>query len=260
MKHTPSLVEMLKAGVHFGHQTSRWYPKMAPYIFGAKNGIHVIDLEKTLEELEKTYTHVKQMTAQGKTILFVGTKRQAREIIKAAAEEAGMPYVVERWIGGLITNFEECKRRLKKFKQLREQVATGEIEKYTKKEQVRLKKQLEKMEKYLAGLVTLEKVPDALYIADMRIEKTGVTEAIKMDVPVIGVCDTNVDPTKATYVIPANDDAVNSIRLISSVIVDAIKEGRVEWEAKRQAAIKSAPAVAPVVKQERRAFQKEASI
>lgn len=263
MKQTPTLVELLKAGVHFGHQSSRWHPKMEPYIFGTKNGIHVINLEKTLEELEKAYNYTKQLVASGKMVLFVGTKRQAREIIKAAAEECGMPFVVERWIGGLLTNFEECKRRLKKFKQLREQVATGEIEKYTKKEQTVLKKQLEKMERYLNGLVLLEQVPDALYIADMRVEKTAVTEAMKTNIPVIGVCDTNVDPSKATYVIPANDDAINSIKLLADIMVEAVKEGRAEWEKKKQAMAKEAPSSAPVVemvRKERRAFRKEESI
>lgn len=260
MKQAPTLVELLKAGVHFGHQSSRWHPKMEPYIFGTKNGIHVINLEKTVEELEKAYTFTKNMVAQGKMILFVGTKRQARDIVKAAAEEAGMPFVVERWIGGLLTNFEECKRRLKKFKQLREQVATGEIEKYTKKEQTVLKKQLEKMEKYLNGLVLLENTPDALYIADMRVEKTAVTEARKTNIPVIGVCDTNVDPSKATCVIPANDDAINSIKLIADVMVEAVKEGRAEWEKKKQAMAKEAPATPVADKKERRAFRKEESI
>jgi small subunit ribosomal protein S2 len=260
MKQTPTLVELLKAGVHFGHQSSRWHPKMEQYIFGTKNGIHVINLEKTVEELEKAYTFTKNMVAQGKMILFVGTKRQARDIVKAAAEEAGMPFVVERWIGGLLTNFEECKRRLKKFKQLREQVATGEIEKYTKKEQTVLKKQLEKMEKYLNGLVLLENTPDALYIADMRVEKTAVTEARKTNIPVIGVCDTNVDPSKATCVIPANDDAINSIKLIADVMVEAVKEGRAEWEKKKQAMAKEAPATPVADKKERRAFRKEESI
>lgn len=262
MKHTPTLVELLKAGVHFGHQSSRWHPKMEPYIFGTKNGIHVINLEKTLEELEKTYTYTKNLAAQGKTILFVGTKRQARDIIKAAALEVGMPYIVERWIGGLLTNFEECKRRLKKFRQLREEVATGEIEKYTKKEQTMLKKQLEKMEKYLIGLITVEQVPDALYIADMRVEKTAVTEARKTNVPVIGVCDTNIDPSKATCVIPANDDAINAIKLIADVMVEAVKEGKAQWEQKKQAMAKEMPEAKPLdmAKKPQRAFKKEESV
>jgi small subunit ribosomal protein S2 len=229
----PSLAEMLKAGVHFGHQSSRWHPKMEPYIFGSRNGIHIIDLEKTQVEMENTYAEVKKLVAQGKVILFVGTKRQAREIVKGAAVKCGMPYLTERWIGGLLTNFDECKRRLKKYKSLKEQVASGEVEKYTKKEQSDIKKQIEKMDKYLAGLVSLEKMPDALYVADMRVEKTAITEARKMEVPVIGVCDTNVDPTKATCVIPANDDAVNAIQMIADFIVEAVNEGKKEWEQKR---------------------------
>ncbi len=226
MSQTPSLLEMLKAGVHFGHQGSKWHPKMQPYIFGIKNGIHVIDLDKTVEELEKTLAAVRTMAAQGKVILFVGTKRQARSIIKEAAERCGMPFLVERWIGGLLTNFEECQRRLKKYKMLRDQVATGEIEKYTKKEQSTFKKQLLKMDKYLSGLIGIDKIPDALYIADLRVEKTAVTEARRVGVPVVAVCDTNVDPTKVNYVIPANDDAVNSIQMMASLMADAVLEGK----------------------------------
>lgn len=222
----PSLLEMLKAGVHFGHQGSKWHPKMQPYIFGTKNGIHVIDLDKTTEELEKTLNAVKTMASQGKVVLFVGTKRQARSIIKEAAERAGMPFLVERWIGGLLTNFEECQRRLKKYKMLRDQVATGEIEKYTKKEQSTFKKQLTKMDKYLSGLIGINGIPDALFIADLRVEKTALTEARRVGVPVVAVCDTNVDPTKATYIIPANDDAVNSIQMMASLVADAVIEGK----------------------------------
>jgi small subunit ribosomal protein S2 len=254
----PSLAEMLKAGVHFGHQSSRWHPKMEPYIFGSRNGIHIIDLEKTQVEMENTYAEVKKLVAQGKVILFVGTKRQAREIVKGAAVKCGMPYLTERWIGGLLTNFDECKRRLKKYKSLKEQVASGEVEKYTKKEQSDIKKQIEKMDKYLAGLVSLEKMPDALYVADMRVEKTAITEARKMEVPVIGVCDTNVDPTKATCVIPANDDAVNAIQMIADFIVEAVNEGKKEWEQKKMATTKELSA--EPVKKEKRALKKEESV
>lgn len=256
----PSLAEMLKAGVHFGHQSSRWHPKMEPYIFGSRNGIHIIDLEKTQVEMEKTYEEVKKLVASGKVILFVGTKRQAREIIKGAAQKCGMPYLTERWIGGLLTNFDECKRRLKKYKSLKEQVASGEVEKYTKKEQSDIKKQIEKMDKYLAGLVALEKMPDALYVADMRVEKTAITEARKMEVPVIGVCDTNVDPTKATCVIPANDDAVNAIQMIADFIVEAVNEGKKEFEQKKMAMTKEMGVVVEPLRKEKRALKKEESV
>jgi small subunit ribosomal protein S2 len=197
----------------------------------------VIDLEKTLEQLETTLAYVRSQVAAGKVILFVGTKRQAREIIREAAESCGMPFLVERWIGGLLTNFDEFKRRLKKYTGLKEQVKTGEIEKYTKKEQSTLKKQLEKMDKYLSGLVDVNKLPDALFIADMRVEKTAITEARRVNLPVVAVCDTNVDPTKATYVIPANDDAVNSIRMMAELVAAAVNEGKQDAEKNRAAMV-----------------------
>lgn len=232
-KQLPTLLEMLKAGVHFGHQKSRWHPKMEQYLFGARNGVHVIDLDKTVEELSKALDFARATAAKGQTILFVGTKRQAREIIKEAANKCGMPFLTERWIGGLITNFEECKRRLKKYKGLKEMFVTGEIEKYTKKEQSTFKKQVEKMDKYLAGLVDLTDVPDVLYIADLRVEKTAATEARRLGVPMIAVCDSNVDPTKVDFPIPANDDAVNAIRLIADLMAEAVNEGKLEFEKNR---------------------------
>lgn len=256
MSQLPTLVDMLKAGVHFGHQSSRWHPKMEPYIFGTRNGIHVINLEKTEEELEKTLEYIRSLACEGKVVLFVGTKRQAREIIKNAAEACEMPYLVERWIGGLLTNFDEFKRRLKKYKTLKEQVETKEIEKYTKKEQSTFKKQLEKMDKYLKGLVNLEKLPDAIYIADLRIEKTAVTEARKMHVPVVAVCDTNVDPTKATYIIPANDDAVNAIAMMAQLVRDAINTGKEEYKKNKQTFVEE---LKPA-KKEKRALTKEQSV
>lgn len=255
----PTLVDMLKAGVHFGHQSSRWHPKMEPYIFGTRNGIHVINLEKTQEELEKTLNYVRNLAASGKVILFVGTKRQSREIIRNAAESCKMPFLTERWIGGLLTNFEECKRRLKKYRTLKHEIETGEVVKYTKKEQTMFKKQLEKMDKYLKGLINLEKLPDALYIADLRVEKTAVTEAQKVSVPVVAVCDTNVDPTKATYVVPANDDAVNAITMIAKLIAEAVNEGRMEYE-KRAAQVPVEEVKPTVAKKEKRALTKEQAI
>lgn len=261
----PTLTELLKAGVHFGHQKSRWHPKMEQFIFGARNGVHVIDLDKTLEQLEISCNYVKDLAANGKVILFVGTKRQARELIKQAAVNCGMPYLTERWIGGLITNFEEFKRRLKKYLSLKQMAATGEIEKYTKKEQSTLKKQIFKMDKYLLGLTNLEKVPDALYIADMRVEKTAIAEALRKNVPIVGVCDTNVDPTDAVYPIPANDDAVNAIKLMVNLISEVVKEGKVEF-ANRPVPVKetsvsaTAPRVFAAPKKPARAFKKEESI
>lgn len=279
----PTLLEMLKAGVHFGHQKSRWHPKMEQYLFGVRNGVHVIDLDKTLVELEKAANYVRNLAAKGKMVLFVGTKRQARSLVKDAAERCGMPFLTERWIGGLLTNFDEFKRRMKKYKGLKEMFATGEIEKYTKKEQSTFKKQIEKMDKYLAGLVTLDRVPDALYIADLRVEKTAVAEAKRIGVSMIAVCDSNVDPTKVEFPIPGNDDAVNAIKLVADVIALAVNEGKAifeksKLEAQKEAAEKKVaapvyaikpeaaaedkkPAVkATAVKKERRALKKEEAV
>jgi small subunit ribosomal protein S2 len=203
---------------------------MAQYLFGVRNGVHVIDLDKTVEALTTSLDYVRNLSAKGKVVLFVGTKRQARAIIKKAAENCGSPFLTERWIGGLITNFDEFKRRMKKYKGLKEMFVTGEIEKYTKKEQVSFKKEVEKMDRYLAGLVNLEKVPDALYIADLRVEKTALMEAKRVNVPIMAVCDSNVDPTKVEYPIPANDDAVNAIKLVAELVSNAINEGKVLYE------------------------------
>jgi small subunit ribosomal protein S2 len=247
MPNLPTLLELLQAGAHFGHQKSRWHPKMEPYIFGARGGIHIIDLEKTLKELDSALSFVKNLAAQGKVILFVGTKRQARELVKTAAEACDMPYLVERWIGGMLTNFDEMKRRLRKYHSMKEQVQSGEVEKYTKKEQLKFKKDLAKMDRYLVGLSKLEKLPDAVYIADMRTEKTGLAEALRKQVPIVAVCDTNIDPTDATHPIPGNDDAVNSIRLFVNLISEAVIEGKKEFEKKKAEAPKEAPVSAPGV-------------
>ncbi|MFA6105436.1 MAG: 30S ribosomal protein S2 [Patescibacteria group bacterium] len=280
MSNIPSLLEMLQAGLHFGHQKSRWHPKMEQYLYGVRNGVHVIDLDKTVEALAIALDYVKNLSAKGKVVLFVGTKRQARSIIKNAAESCGAPYLTERWIGGLITNFDEFKRRMKKYKGLKEMFVTGEIEKYTKKEQVSFKKEVEKMDRYLSGLVSLEKVPDAIYIADLRVEKTALMEAHRVNVPMIAVCDSNVDPTKVEYPIPANDDAVNSIKLIADLMAEAIKEGKALFEkAKAEGKIteekapahkthavadkfenKNSTSKAAPAKTERRALRKEVSV
>jgi small subunit ribosomal protein S2 len=233
----PSIIQMLQAGVHFGHQVSRWHPKMEEYIFTDRNGVHVIDLEKTRKELEKTLEAARAMAADGKRILFITTKPQAREIVKSAAIECGMPYLTERWIGGLLTNFPEMKKLFKKYLSLKEQQSSGELEKYTKHEQVKITKELEKMEKNLAGIAYLEKMPDALFVPALQREKTAVNEANRMNVPIVGVCDTNANPDKAEHIIPANDDAINAIKLIVGLVAEVIKEGREEYE-KKSAAIK----------------------
>lgn len=236
----PSLLDMLKAGVHFGHQSSRWHPKMAPFIFTKRNGVHIIDLEKTLEEMDKTLAAVKEFTAQGKNILFISTKPQAKEIVKAAALDAGMPFLVDRWIGGMLTNFPEIKKRIKKYNELKSQQASGELEKYTKKEQLDISKLLGKMDLSLGGLKDLTQMPDAVFVPAMQREKTAVTEATTMGVDIIAVCDTNANPDKAKHIIPANDDAVNSIKLVVELVAKAAKEGRTEWEKKQSVAAQAA--------------------
>ncbi|MBI4427267.1 MAG: 30S ribosomal protein S2 [Candidatus Magasanikbacteria bacterium] len=226
----PSILEMLQSGVHFGHQISRRHPKMDPYIFGERNGVHVIDLEKTRVKLEEVLATVQKMATEGKIILFASTKPQAREIVKQAAIDCGMPYLVSRWLGGLITNFSELKKLIQKYNTMKTEQASGEWEKYTKKEQIDFAKKLETMHETLAGLSSLTKLPDALFIPALQREKTAVAEANKMNVAIIGVADTNANPNKATLVIPANDDAVNSIKMIVGLVAEAIKAGKVEWE------------------------------
>lgn len=229
----PSVLEMLEAGVHFGHSRSRWHPKMKPFIFTERHGIHVIDLEATRKQLEAVLPEVKQMAAEEKNIVFVTTKPQARDIVKQAAIDCGMPYLVERWVGGFLTNFNEFKKLLQKYLSLKDQQASGELERYTKKERLRIAKELEKMDTYLGGLTSLTKLPDALFIPSAQREKTAVTEANRTHVPIIGICDTNANPDKVQYVIPANDDAVKSITLLVGLVAEAVKEGRAEGASKK---------------------------
>jgi len=226
----PNLLEMLQAGAHFGHKKSRWHPKMQPFIFGERHGIHILNLEETQKQLESVLASVKQMAKDGKIILFVSTKPQAREIVKAAALDCGVPYLTERWLGGMLTNFSEMKRLIKKYLRLKEEQATGELEKYTKKERLEIGKEIEKMDTYLGGLSTLEKLPDALFLPSVQQEKTAMQESRAMKVPVIGVCDSNANPRFVEYVIPANDDAVKSITMIVNLVAAAIKEGKAERE------------------------------
>lgn len=237
----PSLVEMLEAGAHFGHQVSRWHPKMKPFIYTQRGGVHVIDLEKTQQKLEETLSVVKKMAAEGKKILFISTKPQAQEIVRQAAIDCDMPYLVERWVGGLLTNFSEIKKLLKKYLSLKEQQKNGELERYTKKEQLDIAKELEKMDKNLIGLAVLQKIPDAIFIPALQREKTAVTEANKMNVPIVAIVDTNANPDKADYFIPANDDGVHAIRMMVGLVVEAVREGLKEWENNQIAAKEVAP-------------------
>ena len=219
----PSLEEMLKAGVHFGHRTSKWNPKMEPYIFTSRNNVHVLDLEKTHQQLEKAADFLSQIKARKGIVLFVGTKAAAKEITKKAAEEAKMPFVTERWLGGTLTNFKGISKRLEYYRDLEKKKTGGELKKYTKKEQHEFDKELNKLNQQFGGIKNLLKVPDALFIVDVKQEKTAVKEANMSKIPIVGICDTTSDPTQITYPIPANDDASSALKLIVGVIVKSLK-------------------------------------
>ncbi|WP_456384635.1 30S ribosomal protein S2 [Persephonella sp.] len=218
--------ELLEAGVHFGHQTRRWNPKMAPYIFTKRNGIHIIDLAKTIPLFKTAWEYVRDEVANGATILFVGTKKQAQEIIKEQAERCGAYYINERWPGGLLTNFTTVRKSIDKLKKLERMEAEGAFEILPKKEVVKLKKKKEKLEKILGGIKDMERIPDILYIVDTVREELAVKEAKKLGIPVVAIADTNCDPDVIDYPIPGNDDAIKAINLITTKIADAVLEGK----------------------------------
>jgi small subunit ribosomal protein S2 len=221
-----SLMEMLKAGVHFGHKTSLWNPKMASYIYTQRNNIHVLDLEKTKLKLTEALNFAKETAAKGGTILFVGTKRQAKEEVRKAAESCGMPYVVTRWLGGTFTNFRTIQRTIKKMERYEKMIADGEVKKYTKKEQLMIGREVEKMKTFFSGIKDMKKLPDAIFVLDTKYDKIPVEEARQSKVKVIGLVDTNSDPTKVDYIIPSNDDAIKVISFMAMVMAEAINEGR----------------------------------
>lgn len=226
MSTTVSIKELLEAGVHFGHQTKRWNPKMKEYIFGERNGIYIVDLQKTHRLLEEALQYVQDLAAQGKNLLFVGTKRQAQEAIAEEAQRCGMPYVTERWLGGLLTNFVTVRRSLDRIKELEMMSSDGRHERLTKKEVARLEKERMKLEKNLAGIKGMKNVPDAVFVIDTRKESIAVQEARKLKIPVVGIVDTNCDPDEVDYVVPGNDDALRAIRLFAGRIADAVLAGR----------------------------------
>lgn len=221
-----TMKQLLEAGVHFGHRTRRWNPKMAPYIYTERKGIYIIDLQKTQQLLEEAYYFVREKASEGATILFVGTKKQAQGVIKSEAERCGAFYVNNRWLGGLLTNFKTIRSRIDKLIELEEKERNGEFDKLPKKEQSRIRRILEKLRKNLGGLRDMRRLPDIVYIVDPRKEKIAVAEANKMGIPIVAIVDTNCDPDPIDYVIPGNDDAIRSIKLITSVIADAYLEGR----------------------------------
>ena len=221
---------LLEAGVHFGHQTRRWNPKMTPYIFQERNGIYIIDLQKTDILLREVYAAVKQMARDGKVVLFVGTKKQAQDAVKEEAERAGTFFVNQRWLGGTLTNFATIQKRIARLRELEGMRAQGDFDRLPKKEVAKLSDELEKLERFLGGIKDMHRLPDALFIVDPKKERIAVLEARKLKIPIIAVVDTNCDPDEIDYLVPGNDDAIRAVKLMVSKIADAIIEGRTEAE------------------------------
>ena len=221
-----SMKQLLEAGVHFGHQTRRWNPKMAPYIYTERNGIYIIDLQKTVKKLEEAYNFVREISAEGGNILFVGTKKQAQDAIKEEAARCGGYYVNARWLGGMMTNFRTMRTRIDRLAQLRKMEADGTFAMLPKKEVIGLQAEIEKLEKYLGGVKEMKKLPAALFIVDPRKERNAIAEAHKLNIPIVAIVDTNCDPDEIDYVIPGNDDAIRAIRLIAAAMASAAIEGR----------------------------------
>ena len=215
---------LLEAGVHFGHQTRRWNPKMAEYIFTARNGIYIIDLQKTSKKVDEAHAFIKSIAEEGKTVLFVGTKKQAQDAIREEAERCGMYYVNQRWLGGMLTNFKTIRRRIERLKELERMSTDGTFEALPKKEVIGLKKEMEILERNLGGIKDMKKLPGALFIVDPKKEHNAVLEARKLNIPIVGIVDTNCDPDDTDYVIPANDDAIRAVKLIAGAMADGIIE------------------------------------
>ena len=221
-----AMKQLLEAGVHFGHQTRRWDPKMAEYIFQARNGIHIIDLQKTSKKLDEAYAFLKEQSEEGKTVLFVGTKKQAQECMKEAAIKSGMYYVDQRWLGGMLTNFDTIRARVQRLKDLETMQEDGTFEVLPKKEVILLKKEMEKLERNLGGIKEMDKLPGVIFLVDPKKEHIAVLEAKKLGIPVIGLVDTNCNPEEVDYAIPGNDDAIRAVKLITDVMANAIIEGK----------------------------------
>lgn len=220
-----SMKQLLEAGVHFGHQTRRWNPKMAPYIFTERNGIYIIDLQKTVKKVDEAYDFLRSVAEEGKSILFVGTKKQAQEAVKEEALKSGMFYVNERWLGGMMTNFATIRKSINRLKELEAMEEDGTFEVLSKKEVLALKREQEKLEKSLGGIKDMEELPGALFIVDPRKERIAVAEAKKLNIPIVAIVDTNCDPDEIDYVIPGNDDAIRAVKLLTSRMADAVIEG-----------------------------------
>jgi len=225
-----SMKQLLEAGVHFGHQTRRWNPKMKKYIFTERNGIYIIDLQKTVKKIDEAYKYVKNVVADGGTILFVGTKKQAQDSVRDEATRSGMFYVNHRWLGGTLTNFQTIRKRIKRMKDIETMEEDGTFDVLPKKETVNLLKEKARLEKFLGGIKDMNRIPDALFVIDPRKERIAIAEAHKLNIPIIGIVDTNCDPDEIDYIIPANDDAIRAVRLLTSKMADAILEVKQEEE------------------------------
>ena len=221
-----SMKQLLEAGVHFGHQTRRWNPKMARYIFTERNGIYIVDLQKTVKKIDEAYAFLRSVAEEGKSVLFVGTKKQAQEAIREESERAGQFYVNERWLGGMMTNFQTIQKRVARLKELESMEEDGTFEVLTKKEVQVLRHEMNKLETYLGGIKEMNKLPGALFVVDPRKERIAVAEARKLNIPIVAIVDTNCDPDEIDYVIPGNDDAIRAVRLLTAKMADAVLEGR----------------------------------
>jgi len=237
-----SMKQLLEAGVHFGHQTRRWNPKMATYIYTERNGIYIIDLQKTVKKLEEAYAFVRELAANGESVLFVGTKKQAQDAIREEAERVNMFYVNARWLGGMLTNFKTMRTRIDRLAQLRKMQEDGTFAMLPKKEVIKHQGEIEKLEKYLGGVKSMKKLPGALFIVDPRKERNAILEARKLHIPIVAIVDTNCDPDEVDYVIPGNDDAIRAIRLIAQTMANAVVEGRQGEEMTMTEAPAEAPA------------------
>ena len=253
-----SMKQLLEAGVHFGHQTRKWNPKMAPYIFTERNGIHIIDLQKTVGKVDEAYDAVFDIVSQGGTILFVGTKKQAQESVKSEAERCGMYYVCERWLGGMLTNFSTIQSRIRRLKDIERMSQDGTFDLLPKKEVIKIRKEWDKLEKNLGGIKNMSRVPDAIFVVDPRKEHICITEARKLGITLIGIGDTNCDPDELDYIVPGNDDAIRAVKLIVSTMADAVVAANQGEEAATTAAAEGADAPAEEAPAEEQAEETEA--
>ncbi len=226
-----TMKQLLESGVHFGHQTRRWNPKMRPYIFTERNGIYIVDLQQTVKMVEVAYNFVRDLAMEGKEVLFVGTKKQAQETVKKEAERCGMPYVNQRWLGGMLTNFQTINRRVKRLEELEKLEADGMFEVLPKKEVIQLEKEKERLNRFLGGIRNMKRLPSAVYVVDPRKESIAVAEANKLGIPVVAIVDTNCDPDVIDFIIPGNDDAIRAVKLLTGVIAEAVLEGNQGQEA-----------------------------